>query len=99
VTPGLTFTGTINPDFDRLEADPAVVQLTLPETFLPRSAPFFVEGSGTFTSASIAMTAPARGCSNHAAIGADAAGHRICRDDDGRLLLTRLAATSSARAS
>jgi hypothetical protein len=48
LTPGLTFTGTINPDFGQVEADPAVVNLTAFETFFTERRPFFVEGSGTF---------------------------------------------------
>jgi hypothetical protein len=48
VTPGLTLTATINPDFGQIEADPAVVNLTAFETFYPEKRPFFVEGSGTF---------------------------------------------------
>jgi hypothetical protein len=48
LTPGLTFTGTVNPDFGQVEADPAVVNLTAFETFFSERRPFFVEGSGTF---------------------------------------------------
>jgi hypothetical protein len=48
LTPGLTFTGTINPDFGQVEADPAVVNLTAFETFFSERRPFFVEGSGNF---------------------------------------------------
>ena len=48
LTPGLTFTGTVNPDFGQVEADPAVVNLTAFETFFAERRPFFVEGSGTF---------------------------------------------------
>jgi hypothetical protein len=46
VTPGLTLTTTINPDFGQVEADPAVVNLTAFETFYQERRPFFVEGSG-----------------------------------------------------
>lgn len=46
LTPGLTMTATINPDFGQVEADPAVVNLTAFETFYPERRPFFVEGSG-----------------------------------------------------
>jgi hypothetical protein len=46
VTPGLTLTGTLNPDFGQVEADPAVVNLTAFETFYEERRPFFVEGSG-----------------------------------------------------
>ena len=48
LTPGLTFTGTVNPDFGQVEADPAVVNLSAFETFFNERRPFFVEGSGTF---------------------------------------------------
>jgi hypothetical protein len=48
VTPGLTLTATVNPDFGQVEADPAVVNLDAFETFFPERRPFFVEGSGTF---------------------------------------------------
>ncbi len=46
LTPGLTLTGTANPDFGQVEADPAVVNLTSFETFYQERRPFFVEGSG-----------------------------------------------------
>jgi hypothetical protein len=48
VTPGLTLTATMNPDFGQVEADPAVVNLDAFETFFQERRPFFVEGSGTF---------------------------------------------------
>ncbi len=48
VKPGLTLTGTANPDFGQVEADPAVVNLSGFETFFNERRPFFVEGSGIF---------------------------------------------------
>ncbi|MFN8062343.1 MAG: DUF5916 domain-containing protein [Vicinamibacterales bacterium] len=48
LTPGLTLTGTVNPDFGQVEADPAVVNLTAFETFFAERRPFFLEGSGNF---------------------------------------------------
>jgi Domain of unknown function (DUF5916)/Carbohydrate family 9 binding domain-like len=48
ITPALTLTATINPDFGQVEADPAVVNLSAFETFFPERRPFFVEGSGVF---------------------------------------------------
>jgi hypothetical protein len=45
---GLTLSGTLNPDFGQVEVDPAVVNLTAFETFLPERRPFFVEGSDVF---------------------------------------------------
>ena len=44
----LTLTGTVNPDFGQVEADPAVLNLTAFETFFPEHRPFFVEGNGLF---------------------------------------------------
>lgn len=49
LAPGLTLTGTINPDFGQVEADPAVVNLSGFETFFAERRPFFVEGSGNFS--------------------------------------------------
>ena len=48
LTPGLTLTATVNPDFGQVEADPAVVNLSAFETFFQERRPFFVEGSGNF---------------------------------------------------
>jgi len=49
LTSDLTLTGTINPDFGQVEADPSVVNLTAFETFFEERRPFFVEGSGIFS--------------------------------------------------
>lgn len=48
VTSNLTLDMTINPDFGQVESDPAQVNLTAFETFLPERRPFFLEGSGIF---------------------------------------------------
>jgi hypothetical protein len=48
VTQSLAFTGTINPDFGQVEADPAEVNLSAFETFFNERRPFFVEGSGVY---------------------------------------------------
>lgn len=48
LTSSLTLTGTINPDFGQVEADPAVVNLTEFETFYPERRPFFTEGLNIF---------------------------------------------------
>jgi hypothetical protein len=48
LTPALTLTTTINPDFGQVEADPAVVNLSAFETYFNERRPFFVEGSGVF---------------------------------------------------
>jgi hypothetical protein len=48
VTSDLTLDLTINPDFGQVEADPAQVNLTAFETFLPERRPFFIEGASIF---------------------------------------------------
>jgi hypothetical protein len=48
VTPGLTLTATVNPDFGQVEADPAAVNLEAFELFFSERRPFFVESSGVF---------------------------------------------------
>ncbi len=49
LTPGLTLTATINPDFGQVEADPAQVNLGGFELFLQERRPFFVEGIDAFS--------------------------------------------------
>ena len=44
----LSVTGTLNPDFGQVEVDPAIINLSAVETFLPEKRPFFLEGSGIF---------------------------------------------------
>ncbi len=41
---GLTFSGTINPDFGQVEADPAEFNLTEFESYFREKRPFFMEG-------------------------------------------------------
>ena len=48
LTTDLTLDLTVNPDFGQVDADPAVVNLTAFETFLPERRPFFVEGAGIY---------------------------------------------------
>jgi hypothetical protein len=43
-----TFSATVNPDFGQVEQDPAVLNLTIFETFFPEKRPFFLEDSKTF---------------------------------------------------
>jgi hypothetical protein len=50
ITPNITLDATINPDFGQVEADPAVLNLTAFETFQRERRPFFVEGTGLYTS-------------------------------------------------
>jgi hypothetical protein len=55
---GLTLTGTVNPDFGQVEADPAEVNLTVFETYFQERRPFFVEGANLFSFPSAAFAAP-----------------------------------------
>jgi hypothetical protein len=48
ITPALSLTATVNPDFGQVEADPAVVNLSGFETFFQERRPFFIEGSGNY---------------------------------------------------
>ena len=43
-----TLSATINPDFGQVELDPAVLNLSIFETFFPEKRPFFLEDSRTF---------------------------------------------------
>jgi hypothetical protein len=43
-----TLSATVNPDFAQVEQDPAVLNLTIFETFFPEKRPFFLEDSRTF---------------------------------------------------
>jgi hypothetical protein len=45
---GATFSATFNPDFGQVEQDPAVLNLSVFETFFPEKRPFFLEDSRTF---------------------------------------------------
>ena len=46
----MTLDGTVNPDFGQVEVDPAVVNLTVFETFYEERRPFFIEGIQAFDS-------------------------------------------------
>jgi len=48
VTPNITLDATVNPDFGQVESDPAQLNLSAFETFLPEQRPFFVEGTGLY---------------------------------------------------
>ena len=43
-----TLAATVNPDFGQVELDPAVLNLSVFETFFPEKRPFFLEDSRTF---------------------------------------------------
>jgi hypothetical protein len=46
--PSFTLSGTINPDFGQVEADPSQLNLTASEVFFQEKRPFFVEGTDIF---------------------------------------------------
>ena len=48
ISPGLSVNGTFNPDFGQVEADPAVLNLGVFETFFEERRPFFMEGISIF---------------------------------------------------
>ncbi len=48
ITPGVGFSGTLNPDFATIEADQEQVNLTRFELSLPEKRPFFLEGGELF---------------------------------------------------
>ncbi|MEQ9308758.1 MAG: DUF5916 domain-containing protein [Balneolaceae bacterium] len=49
ITSDFTLTGTINPDFGQVEADPATINLTAFEVFFEEQRPFFLEGADIFS--------------------------------------------------
>lgn len=50
-----TLSAAVNPDFGQVEQDPAVLNLTVFETFFPEKRPFFIEDSRTLVSSFPAM--------------------------------------------
>ncbi len=48
VTSDFALNATVNPDFGQVEVDPAVINLSVYETFFQEKRPFFVEGSEIF---------------------------------------------------
>lgn len=48
LTSNLTLNATFNPDFGQVEVDPAVVNVSVFETFFPERRPFFVENASAF---------------------------------------------------
>ena len=48
VTSDFALNATLNPDFGQVEVDPAVINLSVYETFFREKRPFFIEGSEIF---------------------------------------------------
>lgn len=53
LSPDLTLSAAVNPDFGQAEVDPAVVNLSAFETFYPEKRPFFVSDAGNFSFGSV----------------------------------------------
>ena len=60
-TSNITIDGTVNPDFGKVEVDPAVINLTAFETRFQERRPFFVEGSDLFRFGGGDMVGPGGG--------------------------------------
>ena len=50
ITPNISLNAAVNPNFGQVEADPAVLNLSVFETFFDERRPFFVEGNTLFRS-------------------------------------------------
>jgi hypothetical protein len=93
ITPNLTFTGTINPDFSHVEAD--VAQLEVNERFalfFPERRPFFLEGVDVFRTPQRAVFTrtvadPFGGAKLTGKIGANALGVFVTRDRINNLVI------------
>ena len=48
ITSNISLNTTLNPDFGQVEADPAVLNLSVFETYYQERRPFFIEGAGIF---------------------------------------------------
>jgi hypothetical protein len=48
IGPSATLSATVNPDFGQVEVDPAVLNLSIFESFFPEKRPFFLEDSRIF---------------------------------------------------
>ncbi|HNV03244.1 MAG TPA: DUF5916 domain-containing protein [Vicinamibacterales bacterium] len=49
IASNMTVDATVNPDFGQVEVDPAVVNLSVFETYFQEKRPFFIEGSQAFS--------------------------------------------------
>ncbi|HEX6200754.1 MAG TPA: DUF5916 domain-containing protein, partial [Thermoanaerobaculia bacterium] len=93
VTPDVTLSGTINPDFSQVEAD--VAQLEVNERFalfFPEKRPFFLEGSDIFSTPIRAVFTrtvadPAWGAKGSAKLGAGTFGAFVTEDDVNTVLV------------
>ena len=93
MTPNLTLSGTLNPDFSQVEAD--VAQLAINERFalfFPERRPFFLEGTDTFSTPfqvvySRSVADPSWGLKVTGTEGRNTIGAFVSRDETTNLLL------------
>lgn len=87
ITPNLSLTGTVNPDFSQVEADAAQLEVNTRFTlFYPEKRPFFLEGADTFETPidvvyTRTMADPAWGAKVTGKVGDGAVGVFGVRDD------------------
>lgn len=93
VTPNLTLSGAVNPDFSQVEADVREVDINSPfALFYPEKRPFFMEGADFFESHMDAVYTrmvydPAYGAKLSGKEGSHTMGAFVVRDDQTHLLL------------
>jgi len=93
MTPNLTLSGTLNPDFSQVEADAAQLDVNEQFTlFYPEKRPFFLEGADFFTTPIRAVNTrtvsdPAWGVKLTGKEGGNAIGMFVARDDQTNVIL------------
>ncbi len=93
ITPNLTFSGTVNPDFSQVEADVAQLEVnTQFALFYPEKRPFFLEGADYFDSDfpviyTRTVTDPSWGVKLTGKEGANGIGLFVARNESTNLLL------------
>lgn len=102
ITPDLTFTGAVNPDFSQVEADSAQLDInTQFALFFPEKRPFFLEGGDLFSTRLNAVHTrvvadPDWGAKLTGKLGANAVGLFIARDTITNLIFPGSESSSSA---
>ncbi len=93
VTPNVTLSGTLNPDFSQVEADALQLDVNEPfALFFPEKRPFFMEGSDIFATEldvvyTRAVRDPSWGAKLSGKAGSDTLGVFVARDEITNLLL------------
>jgi hypothetical protein len=102
ITPDLTFTGAVNPDFSQVEADSAQLDInTQFALFFPEKRPFFLEGGDLFSTRlnvvhTRVVTDPDWGAKLTGKLGANAIGLFIARDTITNLIFPGSESSSTA---